>query len=181
MSSQFDKTKQSLSQYQKTIAESNLFASITKSLSPASDGITTIRCLALGSPIESINARYQLALLVELAKNVSASHISVYDPVFTPEDIDLFKDIFENVDTLEEFKTNSTTTLYFLPHAPLDLTETIFKTHEPMFVLANDIVSHTDRLTKAKLLETYPVLATMVHIANKSEQVDDGFKVVKKK
>ncbi|RLV90821.1 SRR1-like protein BER1 [Spathaspora sp. JA1] len=178
-----DKTKETVEKYQTVFIESPLFKSITDSIASFAKDITVIRCLALGSPTDSNYARYQLALLLQLAKHLSSPLISLYDPIFTPGDKTLFESF--NLKIEREFTADSKTTLYFLPHAPIDLTESIFTKHEPHYVLGNDIVSHTDRQTETKLKEKYPMLATMVHVTKKPKVddggVDDGFQVVSKR
>lgn len=54
--------------------------------------VCRVRCLALGSPCESVNALYQLAILelLRVRLGVCAESVSVWDPVFTPDDVQLF-------------------------------------------------------------------------------------------
>lgn len=54
--------------------------------------VCRVRCLALGSPCESVNALYQLAILELLRERlgVCSENVSVWDPVFTPDDVQLF-------------------------------------------------------------------------------------------
>ena len=66
--------------YGQIIRTSKLFQDISLSLENIE--ISTIRCLALGSPSESKNARFQLALLIELQQLLDAE-VSLYDQFLT--------------------------------------------------------------------------------------------------
>lgn len=143
-------------------------------------GFTRIRCLALGSPSESKNAMYQLAYLKELVDVLEISETSLYDPVFNGTDAELFKLLNYTVDETYH-PTDQSKTLYFLPHAPLDLTERVLNDEEPLYLLANDLLSHTDRLTKVKLHETYRTISLLVHLHQDDGIVSDFVPVSKKK
>ncbi|KIM49464.1 hypothetical protein M413DRAFT_108941 [Hebeloma cylindrosporum] len=54
-----------------------------------------VLCLGLGSPSSSQIARVQLAFLAETCKRLNVAHdmVFVYDPVFTPEDMELFTEL----------------------------------------------------------------------------------------
>ncbi|KAL6451116.1 BER1 SRR1-like protein BER1 [Candida maltosa Xu316] len=156
-----------MSDYREVIRNSKLFENIKTSL--ASE-VSTIRCLALGSPSESKNAKYQLALLLEL-QSLFKANVSIYDPIFNDQDKEILKDF-----TIEEkFTGDSSQTLYFLPHASLELTEEILNTYKPKYFLANDIIAHTDRLTKKKLADTFPTISILVHLLGDNEKSNDGF------
>ena len=100
--------------YGQIIRTSKLFQDISLSLENIE--ISTIRCLALGSPSESKNARFQLALLIELQQLLDAE-VSLYDPIFNEKDNEILKDF-----TIEkEFTSDSSKTLYFLPMHPWNL------------------------------------------------------------
>ncbi|QLQ80847.1 hypothetical protein HG537_0E02020 [Torulaspora globosa] len=138
--------------------------------------IVAIRCLALGSFHEELAARYQLALLLELqeflCQDGSDVLVSVYDPVFTDDDIEYVKKRGFTVDELcpEGFR-DARKVLYFLPHAPLDLTEQVLVAEQPRLWLANNIVEHTDRYTKTKLHEKYPVMSKLLHVLERVPEV----------
>lgn len=159
--------------YGQIIRTSKLFQDISLSLENIE--ISTIRCLTLGSPSESKNARFQLALLIELQQLLDAE-VSLYDPIFNEKDNEILKDF-----TIEkEFTSDSSKTLYFLPHASLELTEEVLNTNQPKYFLANDVIAHTDRLTKKKLADNYPTLSIIVHLLGENK-VDDGFTRVSRK
>lgn len=143
-------------------------------------GFTRIRCLALGSPSESKNAMYQLAYLKEVVDVLAIDDVSLYDPVFNPVDKELFRTMNYAVEELYT-PTDQLKTLYFLPHAPLELTEVLLNQDNPLFLLANDLVSHTDRLTKMKLHQTYKTISLLVHLQHDVAVVSDFIPVSKKK
>lgn len=144
---------------------------------------THIRCLALGLPTDSFQAGYQLAYLLELAQylKVKPENISHWDPVFTEEDtksLKLLGHVVEEIWTVPEG-----TVLYFMPHAELSMTNDIIDSEKPRWILANNLVHHTDRYTLQKLLDTYPLIAHLVHSLNSSETKpeSDGFEKVTKR
>ncbi|CUM48692.1 uncharacterized protein AC631_00319 [Debaryomyces fabryi] len=165
------------SKYEKIMSESSLFAETVKMLKDHS--ITHIRCLALGSPSDSNAALYQLAYLTQICGQLSIkpSNVSLYDPVFNELDkrflttVKLFK-ISDEDDLI------GTKTLYFLPHASLELTEQVLKESQPLFLLGNDIISHTDRLTKRKIHDTYRNISLLIRVLESVKALPkerDGF------
>lgn len=147
--------------------------------------ITKIRCLALGSPTESTPALYQLAYVLEIAEklDVLPRKVSHHDPVFTNEDKLLLHSV-ENV-VEEEYKDpEPASTLYFLPHAGLDLTNVIIESWKPRLLLANNLITHTDRISKLKLHEQYPqlsLLANLVALPNSPKEDTSEFTTVVRK
>ncbi|MCH0628989.1 hypothetical protein JNB11_03310 [Kocuria palustris] len=136
---------------------------------------THIRCLALGQPTASFQARYQLAYLLELADHleVEPSNISHWDPVFDENDTELLvKQLGHRVDEVYDVPTGQV--LYFMPHAELTMTNDILKQEQPRWLLANNIVHHTDRYTKQKLMDTYPLIAHIVHALESSAPKDEN-------
>lgn len=176
-----------LSQYQTIIKDSNLFAETTDIVNDLS--FSQIRCIALGSPSDSKSALYQLAYLLEIASNLNVEHenISIYDPIFNDED-ELLLTKHLNF-KIESKPTNLKVdkTLFFLPHAGLDITESLINEYEPIWLLSNDLISHTDRFSKQKLHDQYKTISLLVHILLKDipkkeveNKKDDGFTTVKK-
>lgn len=106
--------------------------------------LTSIRCLALGSPTESHLALYQLALLQLLTSHLKMlpEKVSMWDPVFVAADLELFEALGYKTEEVyekqteelltEELQTESQTkrdsrqgTLVYMVHAPPSLTESI--------------------------------------------------------
>lgn len=111
--------------------------------------LTEIRCLALGSPTEADNPRYQLALLLLLKKKFNIERITAWDPEFTEKDNDLLKSfdiqVVEVLDLPNDDKIWQSY-LWYLPHAPLSLTESflrkILENELTFTVIGNDIMSY---------------------------------------
>lgn len=170
----FLKLLKNLKEYQSVLMRSPFWDEILLRLEPYS--LKYINCYAIGSPQESKNALYQFAFLVELAKSLEVK-VSLYDPILNKYDRFLAH-YFDY-----EISFNSTIpeeTLYFLPHAPLGLTEHLFVNHKPLYLLSNDLIVHTDRFTKLKLRETYDQVSLLVNLTNEVE-TENEFQVVKKR
>lgn len=149
------------------VKESQMFRELCISLAPYKNEIKEVRCLAIGSFYEDQQAKYQLALLLLLVDHIACDQIavSIYDPVFNDQDKEFIKQRGWVVEeTRSQENDCSADTLFFLPHAPLDLTELVLKAERPKLWLANHIVAHTDRYTKSQLNEKYPVISKLVHV-----------------
>ncbi|KAF5392957.1 hypothetical protein D9757_001274 [Collybiopsis confluens] len=91
--------------------------------------VLSVRCLGLGSPESSDNARAQLAFLLRICKNfgIKSSSIAVYDPVFTEKDKSLFQEL--GIRVLSETESDGdpveAPTLFFMPHCDLLLYENV--------------------------------------------------------
>ncbi|QLL33289.1 hypothetical protein HG536_0E02000 [Torulaspora globosa] len=166
------------------IRGSAMLRELREALAPYADSIDKIRCLALGSFHEDVPARYQLALLLEIEsflrdEGKKTISVSLYDPVFTADDIEYIHQRGPNY-TVDQSPpngfqdANSKQILYFLPHAPLDLTEQVLIAEQPRLLLANNIVEHTDRYTKARLHEKYPMLSKLLHVLERAATVPDS-------
>lgn len=98
--------------------------------------LTSIRCLALGSPTTSSIALYQLALLqlIQTHLGIPDTEISMWDPVFTNMDMEVFGALGykteENYDNSTKDWTKST--LVYMIHSPPSLTESIISTVAPL-------------------------------------------------
>ncbi|CDO92139.1 unnamed protein product [Kluyveromyces dobzhanskii CBS 2104] len=178
-----------LDEARKTIGESELLQSLRNSLD--SFHITHMRCLALGSFTQDSPARFQLALLLELLDTLKVSKCSLYDPAFDDEDLAYINDMERqsscvwSVDERSPFlDVHSEHILFFLPHAPLSLTEKVISEESPQIWLANHLIQHTDRFTKLQLYTKYPLVSKLVHHINSAtvnkvslgaKADDDGF------
>lgn len=129
-----------------------------------------IRCLALGSPTEEFQPLYQLALLelIRAEFEIPKTNVSLYDPAFTSDDLELFKEL-GNYTIEEENNWDSSSTLYYMPHAPRSMTEKLLTDKRPQWILGNDLSVTIGTLSSAKFLETYPTLATIVHLSEQKE------------
>jgi len=174
--------KQNLSKKKKILEDSKLYQNVITSLTPHK--FSKIRCVALGSPSQEAPALYQLALLQLICENfeIKAQDVSLFDPVFTSLDNDFFTSLQYEIN--DEYLPNDTDdVLFFLPHAPLSLTDKVICSQRPKLLLANNLQTHTDRLTKLELFEKYPLISKLVSLlGNKNDSDADGFEhVVKKK
>lgn len=169
------KLLEKLEKFKQTIAKSDFFK---ESLTIIDSEFTSIRCLALGSPQESNNALYQMAYLILLAQEKKIDEVSIYDPIFNQFDLYLMKSLNYKVE-MEYVPEDTIKILYFMPHAPLELTDIILNNDKPCYLLANNLVNHTDRFTKLKLYQTYPLIALLVKLVDKHQ--DDGFVKPKKR
>lgn len=153
-----------LDHYNHAIVSSNLYKQ-TIELLPSS--ITQVRCLALG-PLLSVVSLYQLSYIHSILKHLNAP-VSLYDPVFTADDKKLLRELDMVV---EESFVPKPETLYFLPHAPLDVTEQLVDQYHPKYLLCNHMMRHTERLPKRQLHDKYPNLSHLVHLLDNSEDLD---------
>lgn len=153
-----------LSRHETTVAASSLFTQSLELL-PALK-FTKIRCLALGSPTDEFQALYQLAYLRQIAQHLSIEDISVWDPVFSENDRELFEVFNYKVEESEcSDRSVVDTTLYYMPHAPRSFVDLFVGDIEPQWILGNDLTVTIGTLSKAKFLAQYPTLALLVKIA----------------
>ncbi|CUS20231.1 LAQU0S01e01970g1_1 [Lachancea quebecensis] len=160
-----------LLKHRETVRSSEMFKNLKKHLEPHRKDISRVRCLAIGSFHEEFAALYQLGLLLETCDYLASSEdkpirVSIYDPVFTKSDQEFIKNAGSNWSIDEETPWESSeaqSVLYFLPHAPLDLSERVMTLDRPYLWLANHIVKHTDRYTKLQLFDKYPVLSKLLN------------------
>lgn len=151
--------------------------------------IRKIRCLALGSFAEDFPAKYQLALLLEMLDAIGAGagadvEVSIYDPVFNESDKEFIgaQDNWQIVEVERYDEAAKGVTLFYMPHAPLDLTEEVLAREKPQLILGNELSRHTDRYTEQQLHEKYPLLSKLVYnsknyngAAAAANRPDDGF------
>ncbi|SJM86835.1 related to SRR1-like protein BER1 [Zygosaccharomyces bailii] len=158
-----------LREFRDDIKCSEMFKFLCGSLEPYRDVVDRVRCLAIGSFHDEFPAKYQMALLCELVSFFSADvQVSIYDPVFTKEDYEYVTNL-HNWSVSQEppcWIKDSTRTLFFLPHAPLDLTEQVLQRECPHLWLANHAVAHTDRYAEFQLYEKYPIMSKLVYLLN---------------
>lgn len=160
-----DELNSVIDSYREVIRKSDLFGKTIECLQ--SYNISKIRCLALGSFAEEFPAKYQLALLLEILDNINTiKEVSLYDPVFNEVD-KLFIKEQSNWHIVEQEHYQDTgncgETLFYMPHAPLDLTEEVIKREKPKLILGNEMSQHTDRYTEKQLYDKYPLLSKLVY------------------
>lgn len=175
--SKYQKLLERLEKFKLIIQQSKLFKETVEKLDSNFD---SIRCLALGSPLESSNALYQLVYLILLIQEKNIGKISIYDPIFNKYDIFLMKNLNYQIE-MEYTPEHQEKTIYFMPHAPLELTNVIIKNDKPLFLLGNNLINHTDRFTKLKLHQTYPLIALLVQLVDSNSDDNQGFVKPKKR
>ncbi|KAK6462912.1 hypothetical protein DFJ63DRAFT_98960 [Scheffersomyces coipomensis] len=161
-----------LKKFQAILEESDFFKETKEII--RNEKFTYIRCLALGSPSSMKTPLFQLAYVIIILNEleIEFKNLSFYDPVFTSVDEDLLvtqlgATIDKEIPT--HFEANST--LYFLPHAPIELMNTLLDSIRPHYLLCNDVVSHTDGYTKLKLFEKYPKVSALLNVTNQDQKV----------
>ncbi|GEQ67536.1 hypothetical protein JCM33374_g1201 [Metschnikowia sp. JCM 33374] len=165
--------QEKLEKHEQSIASSGLFTHTISALKPLQ--FTKIRCLALGSPTSEFQALYQLAYLklIALEFNIDAEQVSLYDPAFSNDDTYfLSTELHYVIESPENFCPDLKSTsqmLYYMPHSPRSLTETILTEFKPRWFLANDFSVTMGTLTKAKFLSELPNLANLVHLYEKQK------------
>ncbi len=176
--------------YKTEISSSPLFECITDTITLH---ITTnIQCLAIGLPFTSTPALYQLALLDLIAERlgVTKDKILIWDPILSLDHNDEFdavepKEVVLNQMGLEKlgFTISEPTTtdqhsdqdininhdtFYFLPHAPMDLTEIILRNNHPKMLLGNNVLVHALRLPSENFKIKCPSMNQVVKVAQPS-------------
>lgn len=141
--------------------------------------IGTLRCLALGSPTDSINAMYQLAILNLVLKHldIDPKNVSVWDPVISDDDKELFKSLGyavtedgpenthdkEKNDSLQNRSENDFVCFYMM-HSPPWLTEQVLRTNEnsKFMIIGNNLTSYSNHLSAQELKDKYPFIASAI-------------------
>ncbi|CAH2350769.1 SRR1-like protein Ber1p [[Candida] railenensis] len=165
-----DNTLIKLDKYQGIISSSKLVQETVQILEKYSiTSVPVIRCLALGSPSESNAALYQLAYLNELVSHFKTAQVTLFDPVFNDKDEDIFQKFNYRIESSFVPPSNRQV-LYFLPHADLRMTEELFETDKPLWLLSNDIIAHTDRYTKRKLFDEYRTISLVKNLLEKTDR-----------
>ncbi|GMG19776.1 unnamed protein product [Ambrosiozyma monospora] len=138
-----------------------------------------IRCLAIGSISTEFQALYQLCLLKLLVDHFKIPNcdVSLYDPVFNNLDLVFLKDVLGySVDAEylvdEKQEKNDANdrdgdelgVLYFMPHSPISLIESIFDSDMPQFLLVNDLVVYDNKFTKFEYFQKFPNCARVTNL-----------------
>ncbi|PRT54414.1 SRR1-like protein BER1 [Wickerhamiella sorbophila] len=103
--------------------------------------VQRIRCLALGCPSDGINAQYQLAFLLLLKEKLGVSDVTVYDPIFQKDDLDLLRH-YDLV--VQKDHPDDNGTLWYIPHGPFSLVKELASGMS--VYLGNDMVRFEPRV-----------------------------------
>jgi hypothetical protein len=145
--------------------------------------ISHIRCLGLGSVSDSSLAMYQLCLLniIQLYFNKDDKKINFkitfWDPAFTEQDKLFLTDKFD-YEIIKDLESDTSSTLFYLPHFPIAELETFISEIKPLFVLSNDLTIYTTKFTDAKYFELYPNCSRLAKLIQDSN--DDSSKTIPK-
>lgn len=135
----------------------------------SAESSVSVLCLGLGSPSASPNSRAQLAFLVELcvAFNIEHTSVSIYDPVFTPEDIELFRSLQFQILSNDEYLLPGLTICY-MPHCDMELYNNLFRGNWSqdqllmLVLLANHLEDYLENNPSHKLQKHVPYLFKIV-------------------
>ncbi|KAG8865562.1 hypothetical protein FRB97_004635 [Tulasnella sp. 331] len=133
---------------------------------------TKILCLGLGSPMISDIARKQLILLQELQLHfgISDSNVSIYDPAFTPEDIEGLEAMGFSVDMENKQGKHElhVPTLVFMPHCERFVIEGLLSRNwspeklRLLTLVGNDLEFYSVHFSTSELAATNPCVARIV-------------------
>ncbi|KIM80814.1 hypothetical protein PILCRDRAFT_518728 [Piloderma croceum F 1598] len=127
-----------------------------------------VLCLGLGSPSCSRDARAQLAFLVSTCDScgIDRRKVSIYDPVFTEDDVKLLRDLQFNclTDDKQAKYPLLNPTLLFMPHCDRNLYENVLRANwtqerlQNMLLIANCFSEYVDNIPSHKLTVESPCL-----------------------
>lgn len=133
-----------------------------------------VLCLGLGSPAGSRDARAQLALLSRLCSfaDIGLMNVSLYDPVFTGADVELFRVLGMQCfnDRKDVQHSLDCPTILYMPHCDLVLYEMVLRTNWSrerlcsMVLVANNFYDYFEHNAISKLEVESPCLARLAPI-----------------
>ncbi|KAF7777564.1 hypothetical protein Agabi119p4_3636 [Agaricus bisporus var. burnettii] len=128
----------------------------------------SVLCLGLGSPSASAISRTQLAFLMELclALNIGYANVSLYDPIFSTEDLELFEELRFQI--LPENRNGGyplqNPTICYMPHCDMELYDNLLRVNDPHdhllmpILLANHLMDYLENNSHDKLRVRVPDL-----------------------
>jgi len=100
-----------------------------------------VLCLGLGSPCTSRDSRNQLAFLLHITERFHIKHgrVSIYDPVFTEEDVALLTELelCRLTDNQHGLYPVEGPTIVFMPHCEVDLYEDFLRANWTLERISN--------------------------------------------
>ncbi|THH14712.1 hypothetical protein EW146_g5658 [Bondarzewia mesenterica] len=139
-------------------------AGLTKeALKEASFSSPHVLCLGLGCPAASRDARSQLAFLLETCDHLSFDRgkVAVYDPAFTPKDVNLLIKLNRGKHRVEA------PTILFMPHCDVQLYENLLRENwtaerlSNLFLICNLLSEYLDSNPSHKVAAQFPCLARL--------------------
>ncbi|KAF8352287.1 SRR1-domain-containing protein [Amanita rubescens] len=134
---------------------------------------TGVICLGLGSPSSSHNARVQLAFLLEICDHllIERHRISIYDPIFSEQDLSLLHGLELTVLSTNEnglYPVDAPTIVY-MPHCDMELYENLLRANwKPhidalkLLFIANQLSDYIDNNPLQVLKDKAPYLVDVV-------------------
>ncbi|XP_050433864.1 SRR1-like protein [Adelges cooleyi] len=136
--------KKSIEDCVTTIAISDFWTNLSTSLTEILDGsnLSLILCYGLGNFMDSLQSRYQLALLLVIKKEFNVDNCLVYDPKFTDaEQVHLAEIGCDLISENEEGKRRLLPgTFVYMPHCPKQLLNNLLWANWNKDVLINSVV-----------------------------------------
>ncbi|PBK96686.1 SRR1-domain-containing protein [Armillaria gallica] len=131
------------------------------------DKCLDVLCLGLGSPCSSPNSRAQLAFLLLICKslNIDRSRVSLYDPVFTEEDLCFFEE--QKLKEKKGYAIDSPTLVY-MPHCDMELHEDILidnSTVRNAILICNRLGDYVESNPSHELEARVPYLCRIVSVS----------------
>uniref|UniRef100_A0A060SZ13 ARAD1A16192p n=1 Tax=Blastobotrys adeninivorans TaxID=409370 RepID=A0A060SZ13_BLAAD len=145
------------------LGRSKFYSLLEESLEEYKVQPDSIRCLAIGSPCDTSStmpAMYQLALLMLLKEKleIDSDKVTVYDPVFTDMDKEIFAKLGLSIDDSDDSKYPENCLLY-MPHAPVSLIDSVLGNLEGRpWIIGNVISQYDTRISSEDLEQKYPHL-----------------------
>lgn len=110
---------------------------ILKQLDPEVDNIEEIRCLALGTVQNYLAPRFQLAFLILMKERYKITKLSAWDPIFDDLDEQLLS--YYGIEMCEPDPEPSDSILWYVPHGPAPLIQTLLAKFEGGVYIGNDV------------------------------------------
>ncbi|VEU21114.1 DEKNAAC102100 [Brettanomyces naardenensis] len=141
----------------KLCRDTSLFRSFQTAIAPCATQLKRIRCIGLGTPSSENRPLYQLCLLKHLAGGLGIEDVSVWDPHLNAlERRFLRQDLRYRVEQVYSSEGFVDEVLWFMPFVPFTSIEWVIEFEQPMFILANNLLSSNVELAEEILTEKYP-------------------------
>lgn len=139
------------------LARSGWADKILNQLDTLANNITEIRCLALGTVQHYLAPRFQLAFLILMKDRYGITKVTAWDPIFDKLDELILSNY--GIKICEPDPNPSNSLLWFVPHGPAPLTQSLLAKFEGGVYIGNDLsgvqlehgVSHIQALYEYKI------------------------------
>ncbi|KAH8117539.1 hypothetical protein DFH11DRAFT_1025896 [Phellopilus nigrolimitatus] len=145
---------------------------IREALGALSTEIKNVLCLGLGSPTESVQARFQLCFLLELRDEIlpqNQASISAFDPIFSSQDTTLLTSLGVQIlsDNQHGKHILSVPTLVFMPHCDRELYEGLLRANwrapplANLVLIGNELCRYTESISSRILGAESPCVSRL--------------------